>query len=83
VVKEVASLGTVTIGALLFLTFLTTLRPVAIAAVRGDKVIDARVNEAATLARSEAPHEQEPGPRRQAAISSVSLNSRSTGLQWW
>jgi hypothetical protein len=63
-VKEVASLGTVAIGALLFLAFLTTLRPIAIAAVRGDKVIDARVNEAAKLAHSEAPHEQGPGPRR-------------------
>jgi len=42
VVKEVASLGTVAIVALLFLAFLTTLRPIAIAAVQGDKVIDAR-----------------------------------------
>ena len=46
VVKEVASLGTVAIVALLFLAFLTTLRPIAITAV------DARANEAATLAHS-------------------------------
>ena len=52
VVKEVASLGTVAIVALLFLAFLTTLRPIAITAVQGDKVIDARANEAATLAHS-------------------------------
>jgi hypothetical protein len=65
VVKEVASLGIVTIGALLFLAFLTTLRPIAIAAIRGDKVIDARANEAATLAHSEASREQGPGPGRQ------------------
>ena len=51
-VKEVASLGTVAIVALLFLAFLTTLRPIAIAAVQGDKVIDARANEAAKLAHS-------------------------------
>jgi hypothetical protein len=65
VVKEVASLGAFTIGALLFLVFLTTLRPIAFASVRGDKVIDARANEAATLAHSEAPHEQGPGPGHQ------------------
>lgn len=65
VVKEVASLGTVAIVALLFLAFLTTLRPIAITAVQGDKVIDARANDAATLAHSEAPHEQRPHPRRQ------------------
>ena len=35
VVKEVASLGTVAIVALLFLAFLTTLRPRLIAAVQG------------------------------------------------
>ena len=52
VVKEVASLGTVAIVALLFLAFLATLRPIAIAAVQGDKAIDARANEAATLAHS-------------------------------
>jgi hypothetical protein len=52
VVREVASLGTVAIVVLLFLAFLTTLRPIAIAAVQGDKVIDARANEAATLAHS-------------------------------
>jgi hypothetical protein len=40
VVKEVASLGMVVVVALLFLAFLTTLRPRAIAAVQGDKVID-------------------------------------------
>jgi hypothetical protein len=40
VVKEVASLGVVVVMALLFLAFLTTLRPSAIAAVQGDKVID-------------------------------------------
>ena len=48
VVKEVASLGTVAIGALLFLAFLTTLRPFAITVVQGDKVIDARASEAVT-----------------------------------
>ena len=52
VVKEVASLGTVAIVALLFLAFLTTLRPIAITAVQGDNVIDARASEAATLAHS-------------------------------
>ena len=46
VVREVASLGTVAIGALLFLAFLTTLRPIAITVVQGDKVIDARADEA-------------------------------------
>jgi hypothetical protein len=40
VVKEVASLGMVVVMALLLLAFLTTLRPSAIAAVQGDKVID-------------------------------------------
>jgi hypothetical protein len=40
VVKEVASLGLVVVMALLFVAFLTTLRPSAIAAVQGDKVID-------------------------------------------
>ena len=39
-VKEVASLGMVMVVALLFLAFLTTLRPSAIAVVQGDKVID-------------------------------------------
>ena len=39
-VKEVASLGMVVVVALLFLAFLTTLRPSAIAAVQGDKVMD-------------------------------------------
>jgi hypothetical protein len=39
-VKEVASLGLVVVMALLFLAFLTTLRPSAIAAVQGDKVMD-------------------------------------------
>ena len=39
-VKEVASLGMVVVMALLLLAFLTTLRPSAIAAVEGDKVID-------------------------------------------
>jgi hypothetical protein len=38
-VKEVASLGMVVVVALLFLVFLTTLRPRAIAAVQG-KVMD-------------------------------------------
>ena len=38
--KEFASLGTVVVAALLFLAFLTTLRPSAIVAVQGDKVID-------------------------------------------
>jgi hypothetical protein len=40
VVKEVASLGMVVVVALLFLAFLTTLRPSAIAALEGDKVMD-------------------------------------------
>jgi hypothetical protein len=40
VVKEVASLGMVVVVALIFLAFLTTLRPSAIAAVQGDKVMD-------------------------------------------
>ena len=39
-VKEFASLGMVVVAALLFLSFLTTLRPSAIVAVQGDKVID-------------------------------------------
>jgi hypothetical protein len=39
-VKEFASLGLVAVGALLFLAFLTTLRPSAIVAVQVDKVID-------------------------------------------
>jgi len=39
-VKEFASLGIVVVAALLFLAFLTTLRPNAIVAVQGDKVID-------------------------------------------
>ena len=39
-VKEVASLGIVVVVALLFLAFLTTLRPSAIVPVQGDKVID-------------------------------------------
>ena len=39
-VKEVANLGIVMVVALLFLAFLTTLRPSAIAVVQGDKVID-------------------------------------------
>ena len=39
-VKEVASIGIVVVVALLFLAFLTTLRPSAIAVVQGDKVID-------------------------------------------
>jgi hypothetical protein len=39
-VKEFASLGIVVVAALLFLAFLTTLRPSAIVAVQGDKVID-------------------------------------------
>ena len=38
--KGFASLGIVVVAALLFLTFLTTLRPSAIVAVQGDKVID-------------------------------------------
>ncbi|WFU45683.1 hypothetical protein QA640_47770 (plasmid) [Bradyrhizobium sp. CB82] len=54
-VKEVASLGTVAIVALLFLAFLTTLRPIAIVAAQGETVIDVRANEAATLAHSEDP----------------------------
>ena len=45
-VKEVASLGMVVVVALLFLAFLTTLRPSAIAAVQGDKVIDVATIEA-------------------------------------
>jgi hypothetical protein len=40
VVKELASIGMVLVVALLFLAFLTTLRPSAIVAVQGDKVID-------------------------------------------
>jgi hypothetical protein len=40
VLKEVASLSMVVVGALLFMAFFTTLRPSVIAAVRGDKVID-------------------------------------------
>jgi hypothetical protein len=40
VVKEVASLGIVVVMALLFLVFLATLRPSAIAVVQGDTVID-------------------------------------------
>jgi hypothetical protein len=40
VVKEVASLGIFVLMALLFLAFLTTLRPSAIAVVQGDEVID-------------------------------------------
>jgi hypothetical protein len=40
VVKELASLGMVVVMALLFLAFLTTFKPSAIAAVQGDKVID-------------------------------------------
>jgi hypothetical protein len=40
VVKEVASLGMVVVMALLLLAFISTLRPSAIAAVQGDKVID-------------------------------------------
>lgn len=43
-VKEFASLGMVVVAALLFLAFLTTLRPTAIVAVQGDKVC--RANEA-------------------------------------
>jgi hypothetical protein len=39
-VKEIASLGMVVVAALLFMAFLTTLRPSAIVAVQGDKVID-------------------------------------------
>ena len=39
-VKEIASLGIVVVVALSFLAFLTTLRPRAIAVVRGDKAID-------------------------------------------
>jgi len=39
-VKDLLSLGTVVVAALLFLAFLTTLRPSAIVAVTGDKVID-------------------------------------------
>ena len=39
-VKEVASLGIFVLMALLFLAFLTTLRPSAIAVVQGDEVID-------------------------------------------
>ena len=39
-VKEVASLGMIVVVALLFLAFLTTLRPRAIAAVQGDMVMD-------------------------------------------
>jgi hypothetical protein len=39
-VKEFASLGLVVVCALLFLAFLTALRPSAIVAVQGDKVID-------------------------------------------
>ena len=38
--KEVASLGMVVVAGLLFLAFLTTLRPRVIAAVQGDEVID-------------------------------------------
>jgi hypothetical protein len=52
VVKELASLAMVVVGALLFLTFLTTLRPSAIAVVQGDKVIDVAPMEH-TLAHSE------------------------------
>jgi hypothetical protein len=44
--KEVASLGMVVVVALLFLAFLTTLRPSAIASLQGDKVIDVRANDA-------------------------------------
>jgi hypothetical protein len=40
VVKVVASLGIFVLMALLFLAFLTTLRPSAIAVVQGDEVID-------------------------------------------
>ena len=40
VVKEVASLGMIVVVALLFLAFLTNLRPRAIAAVQGDMVMD-------------------------------------------
>jgi hypothetical protein len=52
VVKEVASLGMVVVLAVLFLAFLTTLRPSAIAVVQGDKVIDVAPMEH-TLAHSE------------------------------
>jgi hypothetical protein len=52
VVKVVASLGMVVVVALLFLAFLTTLRPSAIAVVQGDKVIDV-VPMKHTLAHSE------------------------------
>jgi hypothetical protein len=40
VVKELASLGMIVVMALLFLAFLTTFKPSAMAAVQGDKVID-------------------------------------------
>ena len=39
-VKELASLSMVGVMALLFLAFLTTFKPSAMAAVQGDKVID-------------------------------------------
>jgi hypothetical protein len=52
VVKEVASLGMAVVVALLFLAFLTTLRPSAIAAARGDKVMDV-ASMKHTLAHSE------------------------------
>ena len=38
--KEFASLGMVAVAAILFLAFLTTLRPSAIVAVQYDKVMD-------------------------------------------
>ena len=63
-VKEVASLGMVVVVALLFLAFLTTLRPSAIAAVQGDKVIDVATMKH-TLAHSETPHDQGSHPKCQ------------------
>ena len=63
--KEIASLGVVMVVALFFLAFLTTLRPIAIAAVQGDKVINVCANEADTLAQSEDRHEQGPRPKCQ------------------
>jgi hypothetical protein len=52
-VKEFASLGMVMVAALLFLAFLTTIRPSAIVAVQGDS----RANEAQVGGFGKTPHE--------------------------
>jgi hypothetical protein len=62
VVKEVASLGMVVVVVLLFLAFLTTLRPRAIATVQGEMVMNVTPMKH-TLARSEDSSRSARSPR--------------------